>query len=1836
MSASDDARLIGTGTFKLDRSRAVDKLAHFQLADPRDYVRELVAAAVCAGASEIRVRNDADDFELEWDGAHPELDDLDGFFDAIFHRGTDRRGRMLQHLAQGVLGALGMDPRWVRLMRPGLTLDLTDPKAPKTSENDRTQGVRIEVRERFGLDVLWEWGRKPFNEPEELTRLRTVAVGCPVPILVDGRPLDLDLNRHLGRPAEGVVQVALDRPHCRGEVWLAADAPGAESILLIRDGVRVDHKPVDLHGVRVAGHVRCDALKLDASQTAVVEDRTWKAVVTAVEGAVRRLLADFLSACEDRPPSRHLLLARALVDGPDDVLAPVPLFADLRARLWSLTELDRAPRILVTEHIDLYDESLDLPQLDGDTKLLHRLSGWFEHRVTNGTRELRDRARGRHRRAALMAQAVPLSIDAPHTVSTDRHPSGAPNDFHRMRVGVAPEGADWEDIRIEFRVDGLPVQTAQEKGPGPVLVRVEDSRLVADPTFSKVGPESVRAELFEQARLAAIEAALEGAAAHPHHPDVRAVFRRHVRWALPRKRQRKGASALPRELRELPMFAHSSEGFVSLDAVEGDARALGRLDKRGRPLIWYVPATEPSPDAQARVLHLDGPDISLLQRLFGGRLVDVGKRLANEATARQRRRQGRAEAVLPPHLQCLETIELDQPEHTLSGIAGLRADPAAIGCPCTVVREGVVLGVIDLPVNLPGAILAVDWGGAEPTADWSGLADPDSAALFLAELLEPTLLDLARTAALERTHLLGPLPDWLVALLMRGPKAAAELSGLAFVTTPDGDHRLLGEPVQRLRGARGGLHLLPPDTTVPHHLRRRFHIGDSDHLLVLQKWHGQRNVKDGRPLLEEHRSKHRAFQRKPTVAWSLPEGTVAGTVKVVDGLELRMGLDGRQGARDGFAVSVHHDRRELERIYRKAALPWQVVARGPFIAPNAAHSATADVAMVRRVLEVARELRANVLERLAAEVDRPDVEAPTLRLAMHVLLELLKRRMRWLGTDRSRTLRHKFEQTALFVDAEGRRHTLSQLRIAHAEGRLGTLRKLPSGVRPPAGHIWLLQARATDALLREELGSRPFDATPQAMQQAQGNRRRESVAPTPLAEVGRHVCQRTTEVRLPGVSGRGHIWVGLSPGQPGQRQFRIDQKAVCRDKLPELPGVRIAVEHPALEANAAFDEVGPRSMVQDLRARSMEALYALLDTALMQGPPPELIDLAVRIHAAHRHGDCPLTSDPPLLEVTDGPPLRISVLRTLSFRRVAPPGTRGRPLPGAPPVFVGYPSRRRALEAWGPVDDATDSLVRAQAAWARMEAPPHRPAVPPAVVASIEVPAPRAGRLFVVWSRHDAVVVRVDGRALCTVQVGAPLPLVGWIDDPAVTADPWFERIADRRTERVLDDALTACANQLLDQLLGTSDVPEEILYDAVLRCFSHKSEVHNAKGVRARLARHPLFQVGTTGERCSLLDLVHTPSGPRLHSGSHGYESLDARRPLVRVPEAHIDALVDMLGGTDVTAEASREHAAAHRRKSPRRPFALEDSDWLARVERSRGRSKWVAGLRTDTEWRGRVEVRVDGRPAGSLPIEAPGMMVVLELDPRKVNPLDPTPEPDKNLLQAVQATYAALIEAAGTDLALGPARTQRVCRMVHSVHHKLKKGKLPGKRSWQRPWLTVPLLQARGDTRVSIDHLCRLVSRDGLVVWDDSSGAVEADLLLRRDTLNEAVIDVLGWTDAVRSANAWEAQRRKEQAAAEAAKAAHARRRRIERTEGELKPLLDALHMHQRDPGAAAERSLRRATDVDLADVEGFAALAALAWRLADMEAIAQGGGEGPGGVEVVEQLTALLVARLDSARS
>ncbi|MFN7147375.1 MAG: hypothetical protein ACK4YP_26640, partial [Myxococcota bacterium] len=297
--------ILATGRFRVDRKRALEKMERFQLADPLAYTLELVAAAVAAGATRIAVENDSDDFVLRWDGAGPERDELDGLFDHLFGGASGPRAAFLQHLAMGVLGALGQSPKWVHVDRPGLRLAVTDPTETQAVELAHAPfpdgaTTRVHVRQRWSLANVAEALLLPLHGAPEARLLRDRARWCPVPLTLDGTPVE--------RPKP---PLAFAEATTRGHLWLVE---GPSRVDIVRHGIVVGTLERSVGSLGVFGWLPGDGVNLDASRAEIVRDKAFEALDRALDDAVAALVATFAATAGPR------VVALDAARAPDELL----------------------------------------------------------------------------------------------------------------------------------------------------------------------------------------------------------------------------------------------------------------------------------------------------------------------------------------------------------------------------------------------------------------------------------------------------------------------------------------------------------------------------------------------------------------------------------------------------------------------------------------------------------------------------------------------------------------------------------------------------------------------------------------------------------------------------------------------------------------------------------------------------------------------------------------------------------------------------------------------------------------------------------------------------------------------------------------------------------------------------------------------------------------------------------------------------------------------------------------------------------------------------------------------------------------------------------------------------------------------------------------------------------------------------------------------------------------------------------------------------------------------------------------------------------------------------
>lgn len=312
---SHGRKLVSRGTVLVDPRAAVAKLRSYQLGEPVMYVLELVRAAVAGGATAIELENDADDFALTFDGDALDAEDLSRLLDFLLSESN----RRLRLVAVAVNTALGFSPRYVDLYTTrfeGAPADAStvarvrwSPRAQPDASIDQgvitrvprpqgmpAAGMRVHVREAFGLAVLREWFRAA---PAETDLLRERVVALPVPLTRNG----VALTSRDAKPPLASVALELSGD-LRGTLeLLEVGHPRSGALVFCERGVALEIVPLREPRPKVGPPplrmiVDADALPTNASRSKVTLSaglrgatrRAWEVAVTAlVEAAIARI-----------------------------------------------------------------------------------------------------------------------------------------------------------------------------------------------------------------------------------------------------------------------------------------------------------------------------------------------------------------------------------------------------------------------------------------------------------------------------------------------------------------------------------------------------------------------------------------------------------------------------------------------------------------------------------------------------------------------------------------------------------------------------------------------------------------------------------------------------------------------------------------------------------------------------------------------------------------------------------------------------------------------------------------------------------------------------------------------------------------------------------------------------------------------------------------------------------------------------------------------------------------------------------------------------------------------------------------------------------------------------------------------------------------------------------------------------------------------------------------------------------------------------------------------------------------------------------------------------------
>jgi hypothetical protein len=690
------SELVSRGQLSVDAGEALAKLREYRLADPHHWVLDVLRAAVLSKATAVTVRTDADDVEIELDGAPFPREALAEIFGHALQAGKSDEAARFRLLALGVTGALAMRPRWVTVHGSGVVLRVRPPDKLALEPGDDAPGTRVHSRDR----TSWRVVKRAFTRSPEAEVIADRARFFPAALTVNGERID-------GRPAwEGALATRTVRAGSLELVGAVLEEPLPVSVLEIDvHGVTVTRRTVDLPALQIVAWARDDGLRRNASGSDIVDDDADTMRLFAhLEGCADELLAEVagderaraaltqaaLRTAKRARPKRRPCSARARAILDEARLLPGPSgewcsIAELRAEV----EQGRAIRIASRRYpAELYRAPVVYLDRPGS-----ELRALLPGKTVDIGEDVERRLRFEERRKRFEAQPVETLVLPALRRWLGR--ATVHGDGVRVLVGV-PASAHASTARL--LKGGRVLEQRELPVLAPLRVHaVVDADFEANATWDGVtGDLAPVLALIREGAALAIESALgDGEPPREHARDLAVSLVEHGQ----------AIADLPPVLRAAPIWELAGGGWTSLDAiVEWDScRYVTRS--------WNHPALDGRP-----IVVLGESERALLAALPGHE--DVGPRLAGELEIRRRLAGPRRAARLG---ECWARLPLEG-----EGIRGEIGVPMETTRKRTLalelLREGVSLHVGTSPARYGNADAIVDAPALQPNADWTGVA----------------------------------------------------------------------------------------------------------------------------------------------------------------------------------------------------------------------------------------------------------------------------------------------------------------------------------------------------------------------------------------------------------------------------------------------------------------------------------------------------------------------------------------------------------------------------------------------------------------------------------------------------------------------------------------------------------------------------------------------------------------------------------------------------------------------------------------------------------------------------------------------------------------------------------------------------------------------------------------------------------------------------------------------------------------------------------------------------------------------------------------------------------
>ncbi|MBI2892734.1 MAG: hypothetical protein HYY06_04230 [Deltaproteobacteria bacterium] len=747
----DDAPELGRGRIKIDAQRALQKLRDHRLADPHHYVLELLRAAVASGATAVSIRNDADDFELTFDGRPFPAEVLRDLFAYALTSGGDDEATRFRLLALGVNGALALRPRWIEIesgghrlrVRKSAKTDLEPSEAPTTS-------TRIHVREGIGLRTL----RDAVVGPAEAQVIFERSAQFPGSLTINGQPVQ--------RPLFDGWKLALRHEVESGTLGLVVAVPeepiGTSSLHVDVLGVRVVTRGLELPALQVLAWCRDDTLRRSASGADIVDndpatvalDQELRAQADLLleemfnwfaeperererVGTARRIFTAVAAkalprfAIDPAAPTRRaraVLEAAPILPGPAGEWCSV---ADLKAEV----EKGRPVRISKRTYAagGLYDPPVVLLK-DRESPLAKILPAGRLHDIHQ---DVLARVRAERNRRAFEAQPAeeprlpPGSYRARITIDEEGF---------RGELGLPPEG---ETAVVRYLRCGKLLELREVMPLSWLRVRavIDSGSFSPDASWQGVAEDSVLVRAHVVLVSAARRCIIDALASGPSDA-IRAYGRDLVAW---RARSEAPDVTIEDELARAPIFESAGGGWTSL-AELGRWPAVRTVD---RP--WPHAAL----DGNAIVV-LRPRDREAVERILPGKaFIDQAERLRREADIRTRLAGPRTEPrLIGPMLAKVEVRR--------EGIRGEVGVPmAGEGSLIRPLREGIALGEHAGVARYGPTVAVIECPALRPDDAWTAPV-VDEAYACMTSAIHDAQRQLVRPL-LESYSTLGTMPE---------------------------------------------------------------------------------------------------------------------------------------------------------------------------------------------------------------------------------------------------------------------------------------------------------------------------------------------------------------------------------------------------------------------------------------------------------------------------------------------------------------------------------------------------------------------------------------------------------------------------------------------------------------------------------------------------------------------------------------------------------------------------------------------------------------------------------------------------------------------------------------------------------------------------------------------------------------------------------------------------------------------------------------------------------------------------------------------------------------------